>query len=193
MGNNGGFRPLRKLDQFPALNPYPFDPRLKTFNAEQSIESQHIKSVDPRAVKNIGIKVYRSSDQTGVVDSTDTDVVFNTVAVNQGFVAPTAATFTTVSIPYPGLYEISGLCEWAVTGLSYDGALWIAINSSKKEGSSQAGNRIRVRNNVSAVRRLSEGDTVGLVAQHADSAAANRTLQGGEDNLALTIIFQGQF
>lgn len=181
------FRPLRALDSWPRLNPEPFDPRTKTFIPEKSIEARHVASVDPKAIQNVGIKVYGAANQA-TADTTPEDAEYDTVAFNQGFEDP-GATFSTVTVPFDGGYDIYVSTEWENNGTGRRVVL-IEINGSSVEGDVRVANNTS-RSAFSVFRVLSAGDTVGVNYTQTSTGALN--VAGGEDDRSLTVMFRGQF
>jgi hypothetical protein len=192
MTKDDAWRPVRPLKTWPKFNPAPFDPRASVFIPALSVDNANIRTVSPRKVDLIGIKVYDAgSNNTGIVDSTTTSVNFDTVDLSQGFISPTAATFTTFTIPYDGVYLLTAGIEFAFTGVTTDCNLYLHVNSSDTVGDSARTNTIRNRRTISTTYQLTAGDTIGIRVRHEDAAAANRDLSAGVDNCYLGAIYMG--
>ena len=109
---------------------------------------------------------------------------FNTVVFNQGF-APPAATFTTISAPYAGIYLMQAAVEWAND--STGGRLVsFEINGTELEGERKRADNTS-RSTVTAVRNLAEGDTIGLHVEQ--DTGGDLDVVAGEDNCSLSVIF----
>lgn len=183
----GDFPPIYGGRDFPPINPEAPSPNISPFLALDSIGPDQIREMDPRKLRLFGIKVYRSTDQTTIGDSTTTAVTFNAVSFNEGFATP-GATFTTVTIPFTGVYELIGQVEWNTIAAG-DYAVWFYVNAAAKEGTATRSTSIFARQNISAVRRMTAGDTVGLRVRQ--ETGGNMDLQGAEEDLALTVILLG--
>jgi hypothetical protein len=181
------FRRLRNLEAFPQLTPYPFDPREKTFNAEGSIENRHIQSVSVDKIQTIGIKVYGANAQA-TADATPENAEYDTVAGNQGFAEPTG-TFSTVTIPRDGAYDIVVSTEWEANSTGRRTVL-IEINGTGVEGDVRMAENTS-RSSVHAIRFLTAGDTVGV--EYTQTSTGALDVNGGEDDRSLTVVYRGQF
>lgn len=181
------WRALRDLPAWPALNPEPFDPRRKTFIAERSIEKQHIQSVSPLAVQNIGIKVYRSTAQT-FTTAVGADVTFDSVAFNQGFEDP-GSSFTAVVAPYTGVYIIVASTRWS-TNSTGARTVTLRVNATQMETDTR-GAQAQSASVVSAIRFMDAGDEVEK--RLTQSSGGNLDTASGEEDNNLAVFFLGQF
>lgn len=179
------FPPVRPFGEWPPIEPQAVDTRDSTVIPDGSIGDAQVDSLSVRKLRGIGIKVYRSSAQT-IADAAEDDVDFNTVDFNEGFTAPTG-TFSTVTVPYDGVYLLSCTQEWA----SADDAVfaWLYVNSTKYEGDSRSSDTdaLTVRVSLTAVRRLTAGDTVGVRVYQ--TTGANRDIAAGSSDNTLTVVF----
>lgn len=186
------FRPVREFGEWPVLEAQPFDTRASTFIPDLSIDTSKVRELSAERVRGIGIKVYDangSASNTAIVDSTDTSVNFTTVDFAEGFDSPTGATFTTVTIPRDGVYLCIGTVEWNYAGVNADTSLHFYVNGAKEEGVAARVGTIKPRNTLAVPKVMTAGDTLGLRVRHEDSVAANRDLEDGEFDCALSAIY----
>lgn len=182
------FPPVRPYRQFPAVNPKTFDPRESIFIPDLSVDDAKIEEMSPRKLRGIGIKVYlAAAAQEITAGAAGEDITFDGIVFNEGF-APPGATFTTVTIPYAGVYDLQAAIQWESDSNGNYRKVFFEVNGTEVEGD------LRVpinstRCTLSATRRLSAGDTVGLHVEH-DSTTDPLEMTNGEDNCSLTVIFQ---
>lgn len=183
------FRPVRPgiNKPWPPFEPAPFDPRISTVIPDNSIEDHHVRSISPRKVKLVGIKVYRSSDLT-VADVTTTAVTYNTTSYRSSFVAP-AATFTTVEVPYTGVYLLQAAIEWDANGTN-NRVAWFNVNGTQYEADTRLGTATNpTRVTVFATRRLTAGDDVGVDVRQ--NTGGPLDINGGEATNSLSVVLLG--
>lgn len=181
--------PIRRFpNEWPPLNPEPLDPTEYPFIPDQSISAANlVGEIPPEKLQLRGIKVYRSTAQS-LSDTVEADITFDTTSFNVGFTDP-GASFTTITIPVDGVYDLVGQLEIAFSGANVDGTLWLYVNGGKHEAASARNNAQRLRLNVKAVKSMSAGDTVGLHCVQASGASRNTAT--GEIDIALTAMFRG--
>lgn len=185
------WRPVRPYRTWPVFEAQPFDPRQSTFIPDRSVDDDKIRSVSPRKVDLIGIKVHNAAASNSIADATDTTVTFDVITYVQGVTEPIGATFTTLTVPYDGVYLMLANVEW----VSGDGerSVWFYLNSVKIEGdtreSSTAAAVVRVA--LGTTRRLSAGDTLALRVRQAQVVPGALSINTGEDNCSLALIYLG--
>ena len=174
---------------WPSINPTPPPHQaVPVQGPSRAIKDKHIKDVSTRKLTAAGIKVYRSTAQS-VDDDTAADITYDTVEWRRDFSAP-AASFTSVAVPYAGLYDITAMVEFAADADGYR-AVDIEINTTAVEGIRQSATpALAWRGILHTQKRLNAGDTVGVNVKHTAGAATNVT-EGANKN-SLTVTYRGQ-
>jgi hypothetical protein len=153
------------------------------------VDNAKISSVSPRKMQLIGIKVYNAAATNNIANTTVTAITFDTVSHSRGFIAPTAATFTTFKVPYTGVYILTANVEWAadVGGRS----VWFYINAAEGEGDSRTNDAasFSAKHAPSTTRLLTAGDTVGLRVRQ--SSGGNLAVTAGATTCSLAATYVG--
>ena len=178
--------------EWPSVNPESPKMQVAPFVPEGSITDPKIavRGLTPHKIAYVGIKIYRSNNQAGIADATDTSVAFNAIDFAQDVTRPTGATFTTFTIPFAGIWHMVGNVEYTAVDAG-DYAIFLYINGAKAEGVTYRVTTMFPRTLVTAVRRMAKNDTVGLLVRHELAAAGNKTIAGGVENCQLTAIYHG--
>lgn len=181
----GPVRPA--IDQWPVFQPTPFDPRTSTYIPDQSVFDSHIVSISPRKVMNVGIKVYRSTDLT-VADITTGNITYDSVVFRNSFSDP-GTSFTTVTIPYGGIYLLQAAIEWDANGTG-NRIAWFDVNGTDVEADTRLGTATNpTRITLTSIQQLAEGDTVGVDVRQ--NSTGNLDINGGATTNSLSIIYMG--
>lgn len=167
------------------VNPTPTPPtNVSTIPAGSITDDKLAGGISPLKISGVGIKVYLSAaNQTITTGAAGEDITFDTVAFNQSFEDP-GASFTTVSIPYTGVYLLQAAVEWSNVDTGGRTVIF-EVNGTEVEGERKKANNTS-RSTVTAVRQLSAGDTVGLHVEH--DVGADTDVENGEDNCSMTAL-----
>lgn len=183
------FRPVRPLAAFPAVAQTPFDPRSGTFVPDDSIEDQHISGVDARKINLLGAKVYSDVTQAIADDGAFHALVFDTEVWDEGEIWNDGNP-TRLTIPYSGVYAISGFMSFA------DDPTGIRAARIQKNGVMGLG-----RVNVAAIagfatdvavhmiERFDAGDWIQLEARQ--NSGGDLDVEAGQDDNFFAIDFRG--
>jgi hypothetical protein len=183
------FRPVRPFKDWPSFEPKAFDPRDATFIPSSSISDEQVNRISPRKLRLVGIKVYNAAASNSIATGTDTTVTFDTASYAQGFNEPSGATFTTITVPFDGVYQLIADVEWAAGTMGR--SVWFYINSTKTEGDTRSSDAdsIAMRASLTTARVLIAGDTLALRVWQ--NSGGNLSVNTGESNCALAANYLG--
>lgn len=179
-------RPIRDYLEASPVNPQPFDPRSSFFLPDLYVTDQKVAGVSVRKVQGIGIKVYDSTTNATLNNTADT-LTFDTVAFNQNF-QESGATFNFVTIPYTGVYTLTGLVEFESNS---SGARTVGFEIDEDtviRGGARLPSTGVWRLTWTDDRLLEAGQTVGV--RVSQNSGATLDLSAGEDNQALSVIYR---
>lgn len=180
----------RKRD-WPAVNPNPAELRTAVFIPGKSIQDHHIaeRGLSPTKAALIGAKVYRNTTQN-VADVTDKDIPFNSTVWDEGGFVVSSSPFTTITVPFSGIYAVAVSIEWESNPTGTRIA-WLVVNGTKREAvtTNGHGSGVNVRQTLSTLRRLTQGDTLGVTVRQ--NSGVSLAVQAGEDNCALAADYRG--
>ena len=183
------FRPVRPFREWPEFEAQPFDTRASTFIPDLSVDTAKVRELSVRRVRGIGIKVYDAGgNNVNVTTATPTGIAFDTVDFAEGFDSPTGATFTTVTIPYTGVYIAVANLEWeAGTG---GRNVWLDVNGSQAEGDGRTNDAgsFATKHVLTVARRFTAGDTLGLEVRQ--SSGGDLDVATGDSECSLSVMFQ---
>lgn len=181
------FRPVREFGEWPALEAKGFDTRLSTFIPDNSIDTAKVRELDATRLTGTGIKVYNAAAANTITTATNTGITFDTTDFAQGFDTPSGATFTTVTIPYTGVYLALGNIEWAAGAGGRN--VWLDVNGTIEEGDGRTNDAgsFATKHVLTVVRRFTAGDTLGLEVRQ--SSGGNLAVATGDAECALTAVF----
>lgn len=188
MANPQDFRPPRPpAGDWPILNPQTQDVNVTPLIPTNAISSDMVRDLSVLKLQGIGIKVYRSTNQT-IATGTPTDITYDTVIFNRGFQDP-GATFTTLTVPFDGVWEIAAALEWGSNATGYRDARLTVNGSIVERDSRNATNGIATCVSLTVIKRLTAGDTVKMNVNQ--NSGADRTISGTEDgnSLSLALLF----
>lgn len=190
------FPPVRPFGEWPPIEPQAVDTRDATVIPDESITTEKVAELSVTKLTGIGIRVYNAAAANSIANASDTTVNFDTVDFAKGFVSPTG-TFTTVTIPYNGVYAVTAVIEWANGDMNR--STWLYVNSAKQEGDTRtAGNStsadvsgvsLAQRQTISATRAYTAGDTIGVRVNQNVSGGGALSISTGSANCSLTAVF----
>jgi hypothetical protein len=173
----------------PNLNPKLFDPSQQTFVPDLSLDSSNIRELSVRRLSMIGVKLYDNAGLNTIVNTTETNVTFDSIDFAQNVTRPSGATFTTFEVPYSGVWMLTGNIEWAAgTG---GRNIWFRIdgNNTEGDGRSNDGDNFAAKHALTAIRRLNQGQVVGLRVRQA--SGGNLAIGTGKTQCSLAAVFVG--
>lgn len=187
--------PVRPFGEWPVINASPADTRESIVIPDGSIDTEKVSELSVTKLTGIGIRVYNAAAANSINASSDTTVNFDTVDFAEGFDSPTG-TFTTITIPYSGVYAVTAVIEWASGDMSR--SVWLYVNSSKKEGDTRtagdstaadvSGVALAQRQTVAATSVYTAGDTIGVRVRQNISSAGALSISTGSANCSLTAV-----